>query len=122
MGQLTLNECRELGEAIADTIAADVKRPLLVASSDMSHYEPDDVTRKKDRKAIDRILALDPSGLHRAVRSEQISMCGMIPATVLLFATLRLGAKQAVLLKYATSGEANRKFDQVVGYAGLAIL
>ncbi|MCL1926890.1 MAG: AmmeMemoRadiSam system protein B [Syntrophorhabdaceae bacterium] len=122
LGHLTLDECRDLGEAVADTIATDAKHPLLVASSDMSHYEPDDVTRKKDRKAIDRILALDPSGLYRTVRSEHISMCGMIPTAVMIFAALHLGAKQAVLLKYATSGEVNRKFDQVVGYAGLAIL
>jgi len=122
LGRLSLNECRAIGEAIADTIAADDERPLLVASSDMSHYESDDVVRKKDRKAIDQILTLDPDGLYRIVCSERISMCGAIPAATLLFASLRLGSKEAVLLKYATSGEVNRNFSQVVGYAGLAIL
>jgi len=121
--QLSLDECRALGEAVADTIAADAERPLLVASSDMSHNETDEVARKKDRKAIDRILALDPDGLYRIIRSEKkAAMCGVIPATIMMFAALRLGAKEAVLLKYATSGEVNRDFDQVVGYAGLAIL
>ncbi|MCL2103243.1 MAG: AmmeMemoRadiSam system protein B, partial [Syntrophorhabdaceae bacterium] len=122
LGRLSLDECRTLGEGIADALAADAERPLLVASSDMSHHESDDVTRKKDRKAIDRMLALDPEGLYQTVRAEHITMCGMIPATIMLFAALRLGAKEAVLLKYATSGEVNQDFDRVVGYAGLAIL
>jgi len=122
LGRLTINECRTIGEAIAGVIAADAERPLLIASSDMSHHEPDEEVRKKDIKAIDRMLALDPEGLYKIVRSEHISMCGMIPTAVMLFAALRLGASEAFLLKYATSGEVNRDFDQVVGYAGLAIL
>ena len=121
LGRLSLNECRALGEAVADAVAADAERPLFVASSDMSHYEPDEAVRKKDQKAIERMLALDPEGLYKIVRSERITMCGVIPAAVMLFASLRLGAKKCVLLKYATSGEVNRDFDQVVGYAGLAI-
>jgi AmmeMemoRadiSam system protein B len=122
LGRLTLDDCRVIGEAVADVAAAETERPLLVASSDMSHYEPDEVTRKKDRKAIDRMLALDPEGLYRTVRTERITMCGVIPATILLYATMRLGARKAVLIKYATSGDVSRDYDQVVGYAGLAIL
>jgi AmmeMemoRadiSam system protein B len=121
LGRLSLDECRTLGEATADAVAGDPERPLLVASSDMSHYVPDAVARRKDRLAIDRILALDPEGLYRTVRAERISMCGVIPATVVLFAALRLGATSACLVRYATSGEVSRDFDQVVGYAGLAV-
>lgn len=121
LGRLSLDECRTLGEATADAAAGEAERPLLVASSDMSHYVPDAVARRKDRMAIDRIVALDPEGLYRTVRSERISMCGVIPATVVLFAALRLGATSARLVKYATSGEVSRDFDQVVGYAGLAV-
>ncbi|MBE0603257.1 MAG: AmmeMemoRadiSam system protein B [Deltaproteobacteria bacterium] len=122
LGRLSLADCRALGEAVADVVAADPERPLLVASSDMTHYEPDEVARKKDRMAIDRMLALDPEGLYKTVRSERITMCGVIPATVILFAAIRLGAKKALLLKYATSGDVSRDYDQVVGYAGLAVL
>ena len=122
LGRMSLEECRELGEATARAAAEGPERPLLVASSDMSHYVPDAVARRKDRMAIDRILALDPEGLYRTVRSERISMCGVIPATVVLFAAKALGATSARLVKYATSGEVSRDFDQVVGYAGLAIL
>ena len=121
LGRLSLDECRALGEATANAAGGGPERPLLVASSDMSHYVPDAVARRKDRLAIDRILDLDPEGLYRIVRSERISMCGVIPATVALFAALRLGATSARLVKYATSGEVSRDFDQVVGYAGLAV-
>ena len=120
LGRLSLEECRELGESVADAIAGDAERPLLVASSDMSHYVSDAVARTKDRMAIDRMLALDPEGLYRTVRKERISMCGVLPATVVLFAARRLGATSARLIRYATSGDVSREFDQVVGYAGLA--
>jgi len=120
LGRLSLEDCRELGENVADAIEGDSERPLLVASSDMSHYVPDAVARKKDRMAIDRMLALDPEGLYRIVRTERISMCGVMPATVVLFAARRLGATSARLIRYATSGDVSREFDQVVGYAGLA--
>jgi len=119
LGRLSLEECRDLGESVADAIAGDAERPLLVASSDMSHYVPDAVARTKDRMAIDRMLALDPEGLYRTVRTERISMCGVLPATVILFAARRLGATSARLIRYATSGDVSREFDQVVGYAGL---
>ncbi|MBP2682552.1 MAG: hypothetical protein H6Q79_591 [Deltaproteobacteria bacterium] len=119
LGRLSLEECRDLGESVADAIAGDAERPLLVASSDMSHYVPDAVARKKDGMAIDRMLALDPEGLYRTVRTERISMCGVLPAAVVLFAARRLGATSARLVKYATSGDVSRDLDQVVGYAGL---
>jgi len=122
LGRLSLEDCRTLGEAVAAVVETESERPLLVASSDMSHYVPDSVARTKDKLAIDRMLALDPEGLYRTVRAEKISMCGVIPATVVLFAARRLGATKALLIKYATSGDVSRDFDQVVGYAGLAVL
>ncbi len=120
LGRLSLEECRELGESMADAIAGEAERPLLVASSDMSHYVTDAEARKMDRMAIDRMLALDAEGLYKTVHARRISMCGILPATVVLFAALRLGATSARLVKYATSGDVSRDFDQVVGYAGLA--
>ncbi len=122
LGHLSLASCRSLGEAVAALLKDDPSPPLLIASSDMTHYESDATARKKDEKAIQRILAIDPEGLYRTVRSEHITMCGVIPATVLLFAALSLGAKEARLIKYATSGEVSGDYGQVVGYAGLAIL
>jgi AmmeMemoRadiSam system protein B len=122
LGRLSVEECQALGEATAAIVRDEASPPLIIASSDMSHYEPDAVARRKDQRAIDRILALDPEGLYRTVRSERISMCGFIPATVALFAAVALGATEARLVKYATSGDASGDYGQVVGYAGLAIV
>ena len=83
---------------------------LIVASSDMNHYESDAVTRVKDFKAIDRILALDPVGLFDVVQREHISMCGYGPTVAMLTAAKALGATKAELVKYATSGDVSARF------------
>jgi AmmeMemoRadiSam system protein B len=87
----------------------------------MSHYVPDSVAKQKDKKAIDRILALDPEGLYEVVLKEQISMCGYLAVTTLLFAAKALGARSARLVKYATSAEVSGDYDHVVGYAGIVL-
>jgi MEMO1 family protein len=110
-----------LGIAMADAIENDAERVLIVASSDMNHYEPDARTRVKDKKAIDKILALDPKGLYDTVVKENISMCGFGPAVSMLTAAKRMGAQSAQLIKYATSGDVSGDLDAVVGYAGIAV-
>jgi len=90
-----------------------------VTSSDMNHYEDDATTRRKDRKAIDRMLQFDAQGLYQVCRDEEISMCGLGPAVAMLTAMRRLGAKKAQLVRYATSGDATGDRDAVVGYAGM---
>jgi len=109
------------GEALADVISAHPAKTLIVASSDMNHYESDQVTRVKDRRAIDQVLGVDPRGLYETVRHGQISMCGYCPATVMLTAARKLGATQAELIRYATSGDVSGDRDMVVGYAGIAV-
>jgi AmmeMemoRadiSam system protein B len=110
-----------LGYALAGIIAAESEPVLLIASSDMNHYETDAVTRVKDRKAIDQFLALEPSKLFDTVRDEKISMCGYAAAVVVVIAARELGATQAELVRYATSGDVNGDMEQVVGYAGIVI-
>lgn len=110
-----------LGEAIADVVKAQQEPALLISSSDMNHYENDAVTRIKDRKAIDQILALNPRGLFDVVMKEEISMCGFGPTVAMLTAANRLGATRAELVKYATSGDASGDRDMVVGYAGMVV-
>ncbi|MFZ0635985.1 MAG: AmmeMemoRadiSam system protein B [Candidatus Acidiferrales bacterium] len=110
-----------LGRAIARVVAGHDEPILLVASSDMNHYESDAITRVKDRLAIDKILALDARGLYESVRSNDISMCGYAAAVVMLTAVRELGAKRAELEKYATSGDVTGDGDWVVGYAGIVI-
>ncbi|HXR09392.1 MAG TPA: AmmeMemoRadiSam system protein B, partial [Candidatus Acidoferrales bacterium] len=110
-----------LGHALAGVIAAERDPVLLIASSDMNHYESDAVTRVKDRKAIDQILALDPRKLFDTVRDEKISMCGYAAAVATMIAARELGATHAELVRYATSGEVNGDLQEVVGYAGIVI-
>lgn len=121
MLRASLEECLELGDGIARAIRAVDYPVMMVASSDMSHYLPDKAARKKDQMAIDRILALDPKGLYETVRREDITMCGVLPATVMLAAAKQLGAGSARLVKYATSGEVSGDYDSVVGYAGIVV-
>jgi AmmeMemoRadiSam system protein B len=111
----------QFGDAIADVIAARNEPVLIVASSDMNHYESDAVTRIKDQSAIDAILRLDPRGLYDVVTQQHVSMCGFGPAIAMLTATKKLGATSAKLIKYATSGEISGDLDTVVGYAGVMI-
>lgn len=122
LGRLSLADCRSLGEAVGRCLRDDPVPPLLIASSDMSHYEPDRAAREKDRKAIDAMLALDPEALFRTVRDGRISMCGVVPATVVLFAAREMGAKAGRLVRYATSAEVSGDYHRVVGYAGLIFL
>ncbi len=111
----------KLGEAVADTVQAQSDKILIIASSDMNHYENDAVTRVKDHKAIERMLALDARGLFDVVMREDISMCGFGPAVVMLTAAKRLGATSAELVKYATSGDVSGDREMVVGYAGVVV-
>ncbi len=111
-----------LGQAMAETIEAMGEHVLIVASSDMNHYENDSVTRAKDHKAIERILVLDARGLFDVVMNESISMCGFGPTVVMLTAVRRLGAKHTELVRYATSGDVTGDRDHVVGYAGILVM
>lgn len=117
----TVEECRMIGKGIARAVRDIGSSVVIVASSDMSHYVPDDIARKKDGKAIDRILSLDPEGLYETVEKERISMCGYIPVTTMLYAAEALGAQSARLIKYATSAEVSGDYEQVVGYAGIVL-
>ncbi len=110
-----------LGEVIAHVIHDSGEKILIIASSDMNHYEPDDITRVKDKMAIDAILALDPRALFDVVRDAHISMCGYGPTVAMLTAAKRLGATSSQLIRYATSGDISGERDWVVGYAGILV-
>ncbi len=111
-----------LGVVMAKVIAECGEPVLMVASSDMNHYEDDAETRVKDALAIEQVLALQPKGLFQTVLGQQISMCGYGPAVAMLTAALRLGASSAELVKYATSGDVSGDREHVVGYAGIAVV
>jgi len=132
IGTSDFDVLRGLGEALAEVIAVlqetsqgedqvREEKVLIVASSDMNHYESDAITRSKDRKAIERVLSLDARGLWEVVMTEDISMCGFGPTVVMLTAAKLLGATTARLVKYATSGEVSGDYESVVGYAGIVV-
>ncbi|HXY55162.1 MAG TPA: AmmeMemoRadiSam system protein B [Nitrospirota bacterium] len=127
-----LEICLDVGRAIATAVKereaqdaeheSGLRKVLIVASSDMSHYERAVTAKEKDSKAIHQILNLDPEGLFRTVRDYGITMCGYGPAVVMLAACKALGASHAELIKYANSGDVSGDYEQVVGYAGIVIM
>ena len=121
LGTGRFEDLEQLGTALADVVAARKEPVLIVASSDMNHYESDVITRTKDHRAIERILTLDARGLYDVVTQQDVSMCGFGPATAMLTAARRLGAKTAELVKYATSGDISGDREMVVGYAGVVV-
>lgn len=114
---------KEIGAEIAGAIMQrSIKdSTLIVASSDMTHYEPQKTAQKKDEAAIQAILELDENKLADRIRSLNISMCGYAPAIAMISAAKSLGAKRAELVKYQTSGDVTGDKSSVVGYAGIII-
>ncbi|MDD4955480.1 MAG: AmmeMemoRadiSam system protein B [Candidatus Omnitrophica bacterium] len=94
---------------------------IFIASSDMTHYEPDSAARRKDRMALEHIVNLDAEGLVKTVKRENISMCGIAPVAILLLIMKKLGANKANVSLYETSAEATGDTGSVVGYAGVVI-
>lgn len=121
IGMADYDLLEQLGGAVADAIRMSKEPVLMVASSDLNHYEPDIVTREKDESAIAKILALDPAGLLDVIRDEDISMCGYAPTIAMLAAAKALGAREARMVRHATSADAGGDTHSVVGYAGIII-
>jgi hypothetical protein len=112
---------REIGQGIAAAIREYGGEVLIVASSDMTHYESADSARRKDHQALERVLALDGKGLLEICHSRGITMCGVVPATVMIEAACGLGATKAELVAYGTSGDVTGENQQVVGYAAVTV-
>ena len=118
-GELTAYE--EIGKAIAKAISATAKRHLIVASSDMTHYQPQQKAQENDNLAIEAILKLNERELLARIENMNITMCGYGPTICMMAAVKKLGAKTAQLIKYETSGEASGDYSSVVGYAGIMV-
>ena len=121
LGHLSAASCRTIGEAIAEVVAALEEPVLIVASTDMNHYEDQTRTLAKDSQAIDRVLALDAAGLLSTCGEGRISMCGVVPTAVAIAASVKLGATTATLVEHRTSGDVSGDYASVVGYAGFII-
>jgi AmmeMemoRadiSam system protein B len=121
LGTDAYRELESLGNAMSQVVKAQKEPVLIIASSDMNHYENDVSTRVKDKLAIGKILALDPRGLYDTVRAEGITMCGYAATVAMLIALQKLGATEAQLVRYATSGDVTGDREEVVGYAGIIL-
>lgn len=109
---------KKVGDAVAETVIG--KRVLLVASSDLTHYEPADAARKKDEQVLSGAMALDVDRLYSTLASIGSTACGYGPMTVAMRVAQKLGAKGGRLLKYANSGDIMGDNRAVVGYASAA--
>lgn len=116
-----VNTYKEVASQIYEAVKNIKEDILLVASSDMTHYEPDLQARKKDRDAIESIINLDEEDLVKKVQTKNISMCGIAPVAILISCVKKLGAKKAQVALYQTSGDASGDYSSVVGYAGIII-
>lgn len=112
---------KNIGTELANVIKYTERDVTIIASSDMTHYEPHDVAKKKDALAVEKILSLDIDGFLDVIEKYNISMCGFAPTAIMMQAAISLGAKKAKLIKYNTSGEASGDYSRVVGYAGIVI-
>ena len=117
----TVEVARDLGLAIAKAVQELGRDVVVIASSDFTHYEPDEIAKKKDNMAIQAILELDPEKLYQVVTTYDISMCGPGPVMAMLYYARELGAQNAEQLKYATSGDVAGDRSSVVGYAAIRV-
>ncbi|HCA46945.1 MAG TPA: AmmeMemoRadiSam system protein B [Armatimonadetes bacterium] len=113
MSAQDIDSARAVGSAIAGTLQG--RNAVVIASTDMTHYEPAAVARRQDQLLIKRIEQLDPDGLIAERAARQISMCGAGPVAAALVAAEELGATSAKSLAYSTSGDVMPS-PEVVGY------
>lgn len=112
---------KEIGKAIAKAIKDLKAEAIIIASSDMTHYESQESAKRKDTQAINAILELNEDELLNRIEKLNISMCGYAPTVSLISAAKELGAKRAELVKYQTSGDVTGDYSGVVGYAGIIV-
>ena len=133
IGFRDLEACRALGLALASVIEEAPTPPLLIASTDLTHCGPgfgqsppsgltaEAFAHRQDRLALDAVQTLDGERLHWTVEEHQITMCGYVPSTAVLFAAKALGAGKASVVRYATSADVSKDTDRVVGYGGVIL-
>lgn len=119
MTRQDINTDIEIAKSICSSVVD--KNILIIASSDFTHYEPQEYAESVDKQAINAILEFNPEKLYDMIYHQNLTMCGPGPITVMLIACETLGSKKAELLKYATSGDISGAYGQVVGYASLIV-
>ena len=112
-----LSSAQEVGRTVGKVLSG--KNSVIIASSDMTHYEPQDTAVKKDRMVMDALEAMDEVKLNSIIEAHNITACGYGPMMALIVASKILGAKEAKLLCYETSGDITGDYSAVVGYAAV---
>ena len=121
LSEMSSNVCKEIGQSIAEVLGQTGGDVLIIASCDMTHYESYELAKEKDESALQAILDLDEVSLLKRISEQNITMCGYSPVAVLLAASKAMGAWQAELVRYQTSGDVSGDYSSVVGYAGIVI-
>jgi AmmeMemoRadiSam system radical SAM enzyme/AmmeMemoRadiSam system protein B/AmmeMemoRadiSam system protein A len=117
-----LARCRQFAAGLTSVIKSLPVQPLLIISSDMNHYASDAENRRLDEMALEAMETLDPAKLYDVVTSRHISMCGMLPAVIVMETLRNLGQlKRSERVAYATSGDVSGDRSRVVGYAGMLL-
>ncbi|WP_432737824.1 AmmeMemoRadiSam system protein B [Maridesulfovibrio sp. FT414] len=112
---------RKAGEVLAEIIAASDKPISIVVSSDMSHFVSASKAKRMDSMALEAVIRMDPQDFYSIVASNQISMCGVLPMTMAMFAAKKLGAGSGKLVEYTNSGQVTGDYESVVAYAGVIV-
>ena len=120
LGEYKLDNLLELASALAKCVRG--KDILLIASTDLTHYEEAESARVKDMLVLNAIEKLDPDNMYEEVSANDISMCGWMPVYTLLHACKKLGAKEGRIIKYMNSGDTSGDYSEVVGYGGAVII
>ena len=119
LGGGNLERCEQFAEGLIKVIRELEEPPLLLISSDMNHYASDEENRQLDALALAEIDRLDPDALYNTVVTNHISMCGVLPAVIVLKTLQKMNRlHQAEKIGYATSADVSGDKSRVVGYAG----
>lgn len=121
ISHISYSKCEEVASLLAAAIRESGKKVLIVASTDMNHYESRKVSEKKNSAALEAISDFDPFRLYNTVRQNRITMCGVIPVVIAMLAVRELGAQNVDIVGYTDSGYVSGDTAQVVGYAGAHI-
>lgn len=119
MGLQDEETATEVGREISRAIETLHRRSVIIASSDFTHYEPQETARSVDTKLLEAILNMDAPELYSRVRRYDASACGYGPIAATITASAALGAKAGRLRAYATSGDVSGDYNQVVGYGAV---
>jgi AmmeMemoRadiSam system protein B len=109
---------KDVGEAVAEAVQG--KRAIVLASSDWTHYEPQEKAVAKDKLALQAVVDMEPALFQSTIEEERVSACGFGPVTALIHAAKILSGNKATLLSYQTSGDVTGDTTAVVGYAALS--